>query len=111
MATPVRLGLIGAGRWGRNYLRTIAATPGVRLARLASRNPDSVRLAPADCAVTPDWRDLLDRNALDGVIIATPAALHAEMALAAMDAGLPVLVEKPLTMDIAQARALGRKAL
>ena len=111
MAAPQRLGLIGAGRWGRNYIRTIDALPGVRLSRLASRNPDSVRIAPADCAVVPDWRDLLDRNALDGVIIATPPGLHAEMALAAIDAGLPVLIEKPLTLDIAQARALSRKAL
>lgn len=102
----MRLGLIGAGRWGRNYIRTIAASADARLARLASRNPDSVKLAPSDCAIYADWREMLDARALDGVIIATPPGLHAEMALRAIDAGLPVLVEKPLTMNVMEARAV-----
>lgn len=106
MATPLRLGLIGAGRWGRNYIRTIAALDGVRLARLASRNPQSAQLVPADCRISTDWRAILDRREIDGVIIATPPALHAEMTRAAVDAGLPVLVEKPLTLNPAAAVAL-----
>lgn len=107
----LRLGLIGAGRWGRNYIRTVAAMADARLALLASRNPESAGLVPGDCPVLADWRELLDPGALDGVIIATPPGLHAEMASAAIEAGLPVLVEKPLTMDVAQARALRGLAL
>ena len=104
MVTPVRLGLIGAGRWGRNYIRTIAGLEGVRLARVASRNPDTA--VPSKCMVMPDWRALLDNREIDGAIIATPPALHAEMARAAVEAGLPVLVEKPLTLDLGEAIAL-----
>lgn len=110
MAAALRLGLIGAGRWGRNYVRTVASLPEVRLARLASRNPDSAMLVPADCAIFADWRELLDPRALDGVIVATPPRLHAEMASRAIDAGLPVLVEKPLTMNVAQARSVRDRA-
>ena len=82
MAAQLRLGLLGAGRWGRNYIRTIAASAGVRLARLASRNPDSANLVPPDCVIFADWREMLDARALDGVIVATPPGVHAEMALA-----------------------------
>lgn len=111
MAAAVRLGLAGAGRWGRNLARTIAATPGARLARLASRNPESAALVPADCLVVADWRELLAPGAVDALVVATPPRLHAEMAAAAIDAGLPVLVEKPLTMDAGQALALRERAV
>jgi len=95
MPAPLRLGLIGAGAWGRNYARTIAATPGAALAWTAGR----------------EWRGLLDRGGIDGVIVATPPQVHAEIALAAIDAGIPVLVEKPFTLDVAQAEAVRDLAL
>jgi predicted dehydrogenase len=106
VAGELRLGLIGAGRWGRNYITTIAGLEGVRLASLASRNPQSARLAGPDCLVTADWHAILDRSRIDAAIVATPPALHAEMTAAAVKRGLPVLVEKPLTLDLVEAVAL-----
>ncbi len=102
----INLGLIGAGRWGRNYIKTVAAMEGVRLARLASRNPASTTLVDAGCMISADWHELLDAGDLDGLIIATPPALHAGMVSAAIAASLPVLVEKPLTLDLAEAGKL-----
>jgi predicted dehydrogenase len=102
----LRLGLIGAGRWGRNIIRTATALDDVVLMCVASRNPETVALVPRGCAVTPDWRSLVDRRGVDAVIVATPPALHAEMARACVEAGLPVLVEKPFTMNLAEAEAL-----
>ena len=106
MADGVRLGLIGAGHWGRVYIRTLAAVEGVRLSRVASRNPGTAQLVPAGCAVDLEWRKILDHRQIDGVIVASPPAMHAEMIRAAVEAGLPVLVEKPLTLDLAAARAV-----
>ena len=106
LAKPLRLGLVGAGRWGRNYIRTIAALDGVRLAELASTNPESDQLVPNGCRISTDWRSILDSRRIDGVIVATPPASHSDMVKTAVDAGLPVLVEKPLTLDIGQAVAL-----
>ena len=103
---PVNLGLIGAGRWGRVYIDTLRRLDSIRLARLASRNPESRALVEDDCTVGKSWKSLIKAGDLDGVIVATPPALHAEMARAAIRAGLPVLVEKPLTADLKQARAL-----
>jgi predicted dehydrogenase len=103
---PLRLGLAGAGRWGRNYIRTISALPEVRLAQVASGNPETARMLPADCRLTAHWRELIDPSALDGIIIATPPASHVEIARAAILAGVPVLVEKPLALSATEARAL-----
>jgi predicted dehydrogenase len=102
----LNLGLIGAGPWGRNFIRTIDGLDGVTLARLASRNPESARLVGPGCEIHQDWREMIKTNDLDGIIVATPPALHAEMTLAAVDRGLPVLVEKPLTLDVGEAETV-----
>jgi predicted dehydrogenase len=102
----IRLGLIGAGRWGRRYIETLSGVPGLALTAVASRNPETPALSGPRCKVFADWRELLAAGGLDGLIVATPPALHAEMAAAALQAGLPVLVEKPLTMDLEQAKSL-----
>lgn len=104
--STLNLGLIGAGRWGRRYINTLNGMPGMRLDRLASRNPESVPLVPSGCAITPDWREVAEDSSLDGVIIAVPPSLHAEMAEAAMAAGVPVLIEKPMTLSLPEARRL-----
>lgn len=94
MPRPVRLGLVGAGAWGRNYIHTIAGLAQVELAGTAGRK---------------DWRALIHSD-VNGIIVASPASTHAEIALAAMDRGLHVLIEKPLTLEAATARALAAKA-
>jgi predicted dehydrogenase len=100
VAAPVRLGLIGAGRWGRNYIRTLTGLEGVRLAGIASRNPETSRMVPAGCAVLADWRSLLSKKEIDGVVIAAPAPRHAEMVRAAID-----LVEAIALRDLAVSRS------
>lgn len=107
---PVRLGLIGAGRWGKICLRTIQAlSPHACLAAVASGNPATAALV--DCPVHPSWRDLLEAGQCDAVVITTPPATHAEISIAALEAGLPVFIEKPLTLRPDQARAVRATAL
>ena len=106
----LNLGLIGAGPWGRNYINTIAGLDGVRLSRLASRNPESPALAGSGCRISEDWREMIAAKDLDGVIVATPATIHAEITLAALDHGLPVLVEKPMTLSAPEAEAVLSRA-
>ncbi|MDP6172755.1 MAG: Gfo/Idh/MocA family oxidoreductase [Rhodospirillales bacterium] len=102
----MRLGLIGAGRWGRVYMNTLGDMAGVTLSALASSNPHSRDLVDEDVAVHEDWRNLINTGGIDGVIVATPPVTHAEIVRAALEAGLPVLVEKPLTLDVGEAQAL-----
>ena len=68
--SPLNLGLIGAGRWGKVYIRTIAGLEGIQLAHLASGNPDSKSLVGSDCKVSTDWQGLIANKSVSGVIIA-----------------------------------------
>ena len=88
----LKLGLVGAGRWGRNYVRTIATLDGLRLAAVASRNPETATLVPPHCHIVTDWHDLIAMPGIDGIIIASPPATHAEILLAAIAAGKHVAV-------------------
>lgn len=113
---PVRLALVGAGRWGRICLRNLAGLEGARLVAVASANPDTAALLPAGCRLFADWRDMLAPNGIggggvDGVIVATPPDSHAAIAIAALEAGSAVLVEKPVTLDSAEALAIRAAAV
>jgi predicted dehydrogenase len=99
----LRIGLIGAGRWGARYITTIGDGDRLRLVRVARAHDLPV---PSDCEVTTDWRSLIAAPDLDGVINASPPSMHAEMAVAALEADRPALVEKPLALDVASARAI-----
>lgn len=103
---PFRLGLIGAGPWGRNYIHTIAGLDGICLTRLASRNPESARLTGSEGTISEDWRDIVEAENLDGIVIASPPVTHADMVLAAISKGLAVLVEKPISLSVAEAEKI-----
>lgn len=101
-----RIGLIGAGRWGQVYIRTLAALGDrCQLTHVASRRPETrERLGPS-VAVVADWREVVHAEC-DAIIIATPPAMHAEMLEACLEAGKPCIVEKPLCVDVATAERL-----
>jgi predicted dehydrogenase len=99
----IRLGLIGAGRWGKNFIRTIRGLNGVTLSALCSRHPDSRSLVDFPCKILRDWHDLVGNDLCDGVIIATPPDTHAEILGAMIRARIPSMVEKPLTLDLQEA--------
>lgn len=100
----VHLGLVGLGHWGRRVAATIGSMEDVRLALIASRNPESARLS-GKTPVVGDWRELAHAG-LDGVIVATPPASHGEILTVLVTAGVPVMVEKPLCLDVAEAHRL-----
>ena len=102
----LRLGVIGAGRWGRNIIRTLNRMPEVRVSVVASRNPETRDFVDVSCVVETDWRRLLRHDDIDAVIVAAPPAAHAGIAAESVEAGLPVFVEKPLTCDVREAERL-----
>ena len=111
MAAPpksvVRMLLVGAGLIGRRHAAAIAAAPGAALAGVVDPDPAGGEVARAHDA---PWFEVLEpalrARGADAVIVATPSALHAEGALAAIAAGLPTLVEKPIATALKDARAM-----
>ena len=94
VATRPRLGFLGVGWIGRNRLEAVAASGAAEVAALAD---------PAIDGAAASLDDLLE-DELDGVVIATPSALHAEQALAALERGAAVFCQKPLALDAASAQ-------
>ncbi|MQS35728.1 Gfo/Idh/MocA family protein [Streptomyces katsurahamanus] len=83
------------------------------LAAIAGRDPRAVRSAAGRlgwAAVETDWRDLIARDDVQLVDICTPGDLHAEIAIAALEAGKHVLCEKPLANTVAEAEAMAAAA-
>lgn len=108
-----RIGLIGAGWWATsNHLPLLAARPDVELAAVCRLGQDELRRVAERYHfpfASEDYRALLAQP-LDGVIVASPHTLHYEHARAALEKGLHVLVEKPMTTHGAEAWELVRLA-
>jgi predicted dehydrogenase len=109
----VRIGLIGAGWWATsNHLPLLAARPDVELAAVCRLGRDELRLVRERFGfgfATEDFQALLAQP-LDAVIVASPHTLHYEHARAALEKGLHVMVEKPMTTRGADAWELVRVA-
>ncbi len=99
---PVGVGVIGAGRWGRNHVRDLARLPGAELRWVCDLDPSALRaaeqLAPT-ARLTGELERVLDDGQVEAVVVATDSARHVAPALAALGAGKHVLVEKPMTLD------------
>jgi predicted dehydrogenase len=103
------IGMLGAGNWGSNWIRTLAAMPDVELrwcCDLSAASLERVRRQFPQVQTTTRMQDLLDDAALEGVVIATIAPTHFPVARAALEAGKHVMVEKPMTLTAADAGAL-----
>lgn len=104
-----RLGFIGAGWWATtNHMPLLAARRDVEMVSVCGLDPKILERCRRDFGfqhVTSDYHDLL-RQELDGVIVASPHAFHAEHALASLRAGCHVLVEKPFATNARDARAV-----
>lgn len=123
----INVGMIGVGRQARQYnAKQFLGMSDVRI--VAVCDVDSWRLANAKqqveeayakatpsgaykgCATYADFRDVLARRDIDAVMISTPDHWHVPMALAAMEAGKDVSLEKPITRSIAEGRKLSDTA-
>lgn len=81
--------LIGAGRWGQNYISTLSAFTNVKL-HIANRE---------------NWKQLINEKP-DGVIVCTPPDSHIEIASYSLDKNIPTIIEKPLSLSLQEAEIL-----
>ncbi|MDQ1711187.1 MAG: hypothetical protein QOE45_637 [Frankiaceae bacterium] len=106
----VRVALVGCGAVARRqHLPGYRAGGDADVTVFASRSRESAEAARDEWGsgdVVTGWHDVLDRDDVDAVDVCLPNALHAEVAVAALDAGKHVLVEKPLATTLADADAM-----
>jgi predicted dehydrogenase len=105
----IGIAVIGAGYWGPNLVRNAQQTPGLRLEYLCDLDAGRARKVLGDYStvrVAGSLDEVLADPAVSAVAIATPAATHYAVALAALEAGKHVLVEKPLAPTYEEGRLL-----
>lgn len=105
--------MIGCGHWGPNHIRVFSSLPGSKVAVIA--DPDANRLDSVgrlypQVQLVNDYRNLLEHNPLDVVVVATPTRTHYKIAKEAIERGKHVLVEKPLCQTVAEGEELVRLA-
>lgn len=111
MTAPARLGLFGVGLIGLRHIEIAAGEPTCTIVAAADPEP-SARAATeaAGARYYGDYRELLERESLDGVIVATPNSTHVPVGLDCVRAGLPMLMEKPLADTVESGFELVRAA-
>jgi predicted dehydrogenase len=97
---PIRAAVIGAGSFGQNHIRVLRQLPGVELAGIVDID--------ASKAPLPTIEPLLD--AIDAAIVATPTVTHESVATRLLEAGIDVLIEKPIAYSSAAGDRLARLA-
>ncbi|MCS7479200.1 Gfo/Idh/MocA family protein [Umezawaea endophytica] len=104
----IRLGVVGLGVISRFYLAAIDRLDGVELAAVCDPRPEA--RAGHGVPEFPDHRAMLDAGLVDAVVVTAPNDAHAAICRDAVEAGLPVCVEKPLDIDLARGQELVRVA-
>ena len=113
----LRIGLIGCGFMGRTHSNGYSRVPNFFpdlqyqpiLQAVCSRREEKVKAFASQwgfASYETDWRKLIARDDIDAVDICTPNHLHAEIAIAAAEAGKMVLTEKPLARSLSEAKAM-----
>jgi len=101
--------VVGYGYWGVNLARNVAVAPTTSLIGVVDPGSDRCDLARSNHAGIDTWASIdeaLDDDRVQAVVLATPASTHVELALATMERGRDILVEKPLAETSADAAKL-----
>jgi predicted dehydrogenase len=105
----IRVAVIGAGDWGPNLIRNFDNKNTSEVAWVVDsdhRRLEQVRMRFPDVSLSSEPADAFGDGSVDAAVIATPTVTHYSLAKAALQAGKHVLVEKPVTSDLAQAEEL-----
>jgi len=105
----IKIGLIGCGHWGPNYIRSFQRIKGTSLEVACDLDKKKIKLIKdkyPHIKVTTNSDDIIKDASLDAVVIATPAKTHYALIKQALKSGKHVLAEKPLTVEVKQAKDL-----
>ena len=99
----LRLGVIGLGNWGMGHLRVLKRIPEIEVAALCDIDTSifarAREILGVDLAGYEDYREMVEKEKLDAVSVIVPNHLHHTMSIFAMEHGLHVLCEKPMSIN------------
>lgn len=96
-----RIAVVGAGAFGKNHARVVAESERAELKFVVDTNLKRAQEFAHGAAVTADFRDLIGQ--VDAAIVAVPTVYHAEVGCALLEAGIDVMIEKPIASTIEEA--------
>lgn len=109
--TPINIGIVGFGRIGAEHARWIEAIPSARVCAVADATASRRELAQQQGFQTHEKLErLLDDASIDAILVSLPTAMHFHAARQALLAGKHVMVEKPMTLNLAEATELAEIA-
>ncbi len=108
MSVRIKVALVGAGGWGMQHARIFAARPDVEFCAIAGRTAERTQTRAAQFGVRAytDIDEMLRREQPDLVSMCLPNEGHFDATMQVIEAGYPLLVEKPLVFELAEADAL-----
>ena len=109
MNENIKIAVIGCGYWGKNLVRNFSEI-GNLAAIFDSCEKTAVQIADKYKVEFKSWESILADDSIDGVVIATPAPMHYELASKVLAAGKSVFIEKPLALNTSDAKKLIDKA-
>ncbi len=115
MTQQIGVAILGLGRWGVHWLRNFIANPHARVVAVADPMPANLQKV-ADLTIaeniyaTTDWQAAIAQPGVTAIVVVTPATTHFELISTALELGLHVLAEKPLTLCPKEAIALAELA-
>lgn len=106
MNRPIRLGLIGVGAWGINYVKTIENIHGLEIDLIACKSLKNKSYLQDLYRVVDCWEEVIKCPRIDGIIIASPPSTHFEIAAEAIKKNKQLIIEKPITLSSYEAKIL-----
>jgi predicted dehydrogenase len=110
----LKVAIIGAGNIGRVHATAVHNTPAMELNAIVDNQPDRLAAFAAEFKIPYAYssvEELLKSGQLDALVIGVPNALHAPFAIAALKAGIPVMVEKPMALNAAEGQQMAEASL
>jgi len=109
---PLRVAIVGVGRMGALHARTLAKVPEIELVAVVDARPEAVRKAAGDTGAEAmeSLNALVARSDVEAWVVATPTPTHPELVGIALDAGVHVLCEKPLSLEAGGGQPLAAQA-
>ena len=105
----LRIAIAGTGSIAKVHARAVQSLPDTELVAVVNHRPESMKLFAAQFGIPyqyADMADMLKEGVIDALVVCTPNYLHAPQTIVALNTGVHVMVEKPMAMDAAEAKAM-----